>query len=156
MQKVKLGAEEIVLDDDNLVVSEEGLNEFLCKFSSIYNYYSGKWAEAQYYHHMLEDQSETLYARKFEFYKNEGSTDKLAEARAKSNDEVVAAKAAARKAKLMMQKLNGYLRSLDKSHEDALNLGYNIRKEIDKVFPKEIKGVPRNYDLELDRIMNEG
>lgn len=153
METVKVGEEDVLLDDDNLRVSEEGLNEFLCKFAAVYNYYSGRWSEAQYYNYILEDHVETLYAKKFDFYKNEGSTDKLAEARAKSNEDVSNARLNARKAKLAMQRLHGYLRSLDKAHEDALNLGYNLRKEMDKMFPKDIKG--RNVDEELDKMFAE-
>ena len=153
METVRVGNEDVILDDANLIVSEVGLNDFLCKFAGIYNYYTGKWAEAQFLNYLMDDQYDALQNKKFDFYKNEGSTDKLADARSKSNEEVLTARMASRKSRYVMQKLHGYLRSLDKAHEDALNLGYNVRKELDKVFPKEIKH--SDVDKKLEAMFSE-
>jgi hypothetical protein len=152
MRKIQLGDEEVSLDPANLQFSEANLNEFLCKLPALYAYYSAKWAEAQHLNYCCEDAVEAIFAQKFELYKNQGGSDKLADARASADKEVSDARRAARKTKLFMQEIYGYLRSLDKAHENALNLGYNIRKEMDKLHP----GIKRrDFDKELDQILNE-
>lgn len=156
--KIKLGEEEIDLDEDNLIVSESNMNEFLKKFAGIYNYYNNAWAKSQYLNHAAEDRYDALYNEKFTFYKeNGGASDKLAEAKAKANEEVQAAKKSVRNSKYIMQLLFTYLRALDKAQENALNLGYNIRKEMDKIFPQAIKGMPANHsdaDHEVSKLFS--
>ena len=39
---------------------------------------------------------------------------------------------------------------MDKAVENALNLGYNIRKEIDKIHPQTVAGKGYDDDLPLD------
>lgn len=152
MRKIKIGEEEVSLDSANLEFSEANLNEFLCKLPALYAYYSAKWAEAQHHNYVCEDVQEAVFAQKFELYKNQGGSDKLADARATADPQVSDARRAARKAKLYMQEIYGYLRALDKAHENALNLGYNIRKEMDKLHP----GIKRrDLDKELEQIFAE-
>lgn len=141
--KIKIGIEDVELSADNLKITEIGLNDYLCNFAAIYDYYSRKWSEAQYLHYVSEDKYDCLYCDKFRCYKEDGCSDKLAEARSKSNHEVIDARNAVRKAKLTMQLIYGYLRALDKSHENALNLGYNLRREMSHLF-SEVKD--RNID----------
>lgn len=156
MKKVTVNGEEVVLDPANLRFDEVTLNDFIKKFSANYAYYNQKWAEAQHAHYCAEDEYDTIYAQKVVHYKTEKASDKLADARAKSDEEVVEALKAVRLAKLQMQELYGYLRSLDKAHDDALNLGYNIRKEMDKIHPgiREPSNI-RDYDAELDKLLQE-
>lgn len=160
--KVKIGDEEVVLDEKNLEVDESNLNEFLKNFASIYNYFNNKWAKAQYLHYCAEDNLDVKYGERFQFYKeNEGGSDKLVEAKVKSHPDVVAARSLARQSKYAMQLLYTYLRSLDKAQENALNLGYNIRKEMDKIFPQAIKGdsavstAGAGVDKQLDAMFND-
>jgi len=159
MIKVKIGDTEVVLEEKHLVVDEVSLNEFLKKFASTYNYYNTMWAKAQYLNHCAEDSFDVKYGERFQFYKeNEGGSDKLVEAKVKSHPDVINARAKARQAKYAMQLLNSYLRAMDKAHEDALNLGYNIRKEIDKIFPQSIKSVDavgEDVEKQLDEMFNK-
>lgn len=134
-----IGNDEVLLDPEYLKVSEITLNDFLCSFGGIYEYYSRKWAESQFLHYCAEDRHDQLYNEKFRFYKEDGGSDKMAEAKAKSHNDVVELRQAARRAKLTMQLIYGYLRALDKTHENAINLGYNVRREMDKLYPNEIK-----------------
>ena len=155
MRKIDINGEEVSLDPSNLQFSHENLNDYLCKVPALYAYYSDKWAEAQHVNYCQEDISESVYAHKFEFYKNDGVSDKLAEAKTKSDKEVMDAKSAARQSKLDMQAIYGYLRALDKAHENALNLGYNIRKEMDKIHPGIKSGRDMDIDKALERVLNE-
>ena len=142
--KIKLGEEEIDLDESNLEISEVKMNDFLKNFAAKYNYYNHAWAKSQYLNHLAEDRYEAMYYEKFQFYKENGASDKLAEAKSKANEDVQATRKVVRNSKYIMQLLFTYLRALDKAQENALNLGYNIRKEMDKLFPQSIKGLPSN------------
>ena len=153
--KVKIGDEEVVLEEKHLLVDEVSLNEFLKKFASTYNYYNTMWAKAQYLYYCTEDSADVKYGERFQFYKeNEGGSDKLVEAKVKSHPDVINARAKTRQAKYAMQLLYTYLRAMDKAHENALNLGYNIRKEMDKLFPQSIKSTS-TVDADVDKQLDE-
>ncbi len=157
--KIKIGDIEVVLEEKHLLVDEVNLNEFLKRFSSIYNYYSTMWAKSQYLHNLAEDNFDVKYGERFQFYKeNEGGSDKLVEAKVKSHPDVIQARAISRQAKYAMQLLHTYLRALDKANTNALNLGYNIRKEMDKIFPQSIKsveGVGLDVEKQLDEMFSK-
>lgn len=144
--KVKIGQEEIELDGTVMDFTEATLNEFLMKDAGTYSYYHQKWVDAQYLATKYDDVHEAMYAKKFQECKEAGTTDKLAEAMSKAWPEVVEAKEKARIAKRTKDHLWGFLKSLDKAHENALNLGYNVRREQTVLHHQTIKN--------LDDIMN--
>jgi hypothetical protein len=154
MKNIKIGQEEVQLDPGNLQVNESNLNDFLSKFPGIYSYYNAKWVESQYIQYQTEDYYDEVYCKKFKFFKD-GSSDKLAEAQSKADDQVIEAKKEARKAKLNAQLLYGYLRALDKCFECAINLGYNMRREMDKLFPRDIKkSASSSIESQLDQMFD--
>jgi hypothetical protein len=134
-QKIKISAddEEIFLDTDHLVFTDATLNDYLIKAPSWFAYYNQMHAHAQYVASIQEDKYDQIYSEKFRDYKAAGGSDKLAEASARVDPEVVEALKQTRKAKENMNQIAGHLRSLDKANQNALNLGYNIRKEMDKL-----------------------
>lgn len=147
MRIIKLGEEEIALDPEHLEFTEATLNDYLQKSSRWYSYYSEKHSLSQLYASMYEDLHEQTYSKKFKLYKAEGGSDKLAEASSKADPEVAAALKSAREAKERQGVIGGFLRSLDKAIQNALNLGYNIRKEMDKL-GKDTINVAANKSLE--------
>ena len=52
----------------------------------------------------------------------------------------------ARLAKHVAQKIAGFVKAIDKCHENALNLGYNLRRELNVLSNDKVKS--------LDEIMN--
>lgn len=157
--KVKVGDQEVTLESKHLEVAEHNLNDFLINFASIYNYYNMAWAKAQYILHLMEDRHEVSYSERFQFYKeNEGGSDKLVDAKVKMHEQVVSAKKAGRDAKYAERLLYTYLRALDKANENALNLGYNIRKEMDKIYPQVVKGteLQGDVDAQVAKLLSEG
>jgi len=149
--KLKVGEEEVFLDPQNLEVDEVNMNDFLKKFPGIYNHYNTMWAKAQLIQRTVEDRYENILNDRYVFFKqNDGGSDKLAEAKAKIHEGVVQAKKTMQAAKYVTQQLHAYLRSLDKAHEDALNLGYNIRKEMDKLYPQTISA---SQDAKMAKLM---
>lgn len=133
--------EEINLDPARLQFTEATLNEFLKDFPSWYSYYSQVQSRAQLISSLYEDRYDQIYAEKFKFHKFEKASDKLAEASAKSDSDVIDALKQSRKAKQNLNYISGYLRALDKANQNALNLGYNIRKEMDKLGSNTIKSL---------------
>jgi hypothetical protein len=122
--------DDVTLDPEHVQFTEATLNEFLQKAPGWFSYYSAKQARAQYIAALTEDMYDQVYSEKFRFYKAEGGSDKLAEASAKTDPEVVEALKQSRKAKENLNYINGFLRALDKANQNALNLGYNLRKEM--------------------------
>ena len=84
--KVTIGNEEIELNLDNTKFSEATLNEYLMKDAANYSYYHAKYVDAQYYASKYEDMHEAVYSKKFQENKEAGATDKLAEAKAKTDE----------------------------------------------------------------------
>lgn len=130
-QVITLSSEdEVTLEPEHVQFTEATLNEFLQNAPGWFSYYSAKQARAQYIASLHDDKYEQVYSDKFRFYKAEGGSDKLAEASAKTDPEVVEALKRSRKAKENLTYITGFLRALDKANQNALNLGYNLRKEM--------------------------
>jgi hypothetical protein len=139
--------EEVVLDPEHVQFTESSLNEFLQKAPGWFSYYSAKQSHAQYVASLHEDKYDQIYSDKFRFYKAEGGSDKLAEANSKTDSQVIEALKAARKAKENVAQISGFLRALDKANQNALNLGYNLRKEM------QLSGTKISEDKSLEEIM---
>lgn len=140
--KIHLDAiEEVNLDPELMKFSEATLNQFLTKDAAVYSYYSSKLVDAQYFSDKYDEQADIVYSKKFQEFKEEGCTDKLADAKAKACNDVVDAKEKARLAKRNKDFIWNFLKALDKAHENALNLGYNIRREQQLFQNQQIKSL---------------
>ena len=158
--KVKVGDIDVILDPKNLEVNEVTMTDFLKNFASLYSYYNAMASKAQFIQHLTDDKYEQVASERFQHYKeNEGGSDKLVEAKVTISEKVMAARRAAREAKYIYQLIFGYLRAMDKAHENCLNLGYNIRKEIDKIYPQHIHGdldkdgLPHDVDKQVEKLV---
>jgi hypothetical protein len=146
---LKLGKEEVTLDPSDLEFNEATLTEYMEKEGSFYNYYSQKTADAQAQVQLAKLNYDVKYAEKFKHYKPQGMSDKLAEAHAKSDNEVVMASKQIVAATRTCEKLKYYLKSWDKNHDNAQSVGYMLRKEMDKL-NFEIKKSRDNADPDLE------
>ncbi|MGF2053134.1 hypothetical protein, partial [Enterococcus casseliflavus] len=88
-----------------------------------------KMVDAQYIASRYEDAYDNLYYKKFCEFKETGMAVATAEATAKCDPDVVEAQEKARISKRVKDQLWGFLKSMDKAHENVLNLAYNVRKE---------------------------
>lgn len=136
---VKLGNEEINLNEENLKFSEETINQFLQKYAALYNYYMEKHADAQYVHSKYKDKHDKLMATKFVEFKEKGGSDKLCEANAIKDAEVQECMSKMASTKRTVNLLWGYLRAMDKSFDASREMCFNMRKEMDKIFGGSIK-----------------
>lgn len=139
MTKIKLADKEIELNPEFLKFDEHTINAFLQNFAGNYNSYYEFHTDAQYVHSKYEDRYDAIYAEKFKEYREDSSSDKMAEMKTKADADVQEALDKVRLAKRNVNLIWGYLRSMDRSHEDAMQFCYNLRKEMDKLFPNFVK-----------------
>lgn len=151
-QIITLSGEEIVLDNSRLLFNEVTLNKFMENLGQWYDYFSQKLAEAEALLAYKEYEYEVIFSKKYEQAKEQGSTDKLAEAAAKKDDEVCAAKKEIISSKYKVTILKQHLRSWDKAHENAQSRGHMIRKEMDKL-NTDIQG--RSLEDRVDSIVGK-
>lgn len=158
MTVIKVGNEEVNLDPENLKFDESSLTNYLQKEGGFYNNFGGKLAKAEFIHKCRELDYEVLYGEKFKMYKEEGGSDKLAEAKTDSDPEISKAQQKIIVAAYKVNLLKQHLKAWDKNHENVQSLGHNLRKEMDKLNSDIMLGstyktdrfnVPFN-ELELD------
>jgi len=162
-QKIKLGEVSIDLNPDNMYFSESTLSEYYQREGGYYDFYSAQLAYADYLLSVRANDYENVYNLKFREYKDQGGSDKYAEARAKSDAEVIDAAEKLALAKYKRNLLQQHLRAWDRNHENALALGHMIRKEMDKLH-FEVKSSPHHFpshisefaqELDLDELKKE-
>lgn len=130
---IKIGNQEVVLDNSRLAFNEVSLSNFMENLGLWYDYFSQKLAEAEALLSYKDYEYELAFSSAYEKFKEEGCTDKLAEANAKKQDEVSEHKREIISAKHKVTLLKQHLRSWDKAHENAQSRGHMIRKEMDKL-----------------------
>lgn len=130
---IKLGGQEIILDNSRLAFNEISLNNFMENLALWYDYFSQKLAEAEAILAYKEYEHDVLFSACYEKSKEEGCTDKLAEANAKKDTGVCDAKKEIIGAKHKVTLLKQHLKAWDKAHENAMSRGHMVRKEMDKL-----------------------
>jgi hypothetical protein len=160
MGMVKVGKEDVNLDDKALEFSQENINDFLTKYASLHRYYQNKHNDASFIAKRLNDQHTVLFNSKLREYKvTHNLSDKMAEASAKSDEEVGALLERVRMAEYVKDELYGFLKSMDYAHSTAKELCYNMRKEMDSLYGKNVMSSPSTQsDMEskLKDIYGEG
>jgi hypothetical protein len=132
---VILGKEEIKLDPTPLRFNEATLSNYLETEGSWYDYFGAKLADAEYFMQKYELEYDVAYSEKFKENKENGASDKLAEAQAKCDPDVETAKNVFLSAKHNVRLLQQHLRAWDKNHDNAMSRGHFLRKEMDKLSP---------------------
>lgn len=130
---IKIGNQEIVLDNARLAFNEVSLNAFMENLALWYDYFSQKLAEAEAILAYKEYEYDVLFSAAYERSKEDGCTDKLAEANAKKEANVCEAKKEIIGAKHKVTLLKQHLKAWDKAHENAMSRGHMVRKEMDKL-----------------------
>jgi hypothetical protein len=130
---IKIGDQEVVLDNSRLAFNEISLNTFMENLGLWYDYFSQKLAEAESLLSYKEYEHELAFSSAYEKFKESGCTDKLAEANARKESDVSDYKKDIISAKHKVILLKQHLRSWDKAHENAQSRGHMIRKEMDKL-----------------------
>ena len=133
IRTVDLDGEPIVLDPKRFQFNDASLGKFMEDVSLWYDYYSSKTSKAEGLLVDSETVHEQKYLEKFLAGKQEGFSDKAADAYGKTDLIVRECQEKVNKYKLATKQLKEYLKSFDKAHSMAMNRGFMIRKEMDKL-----------------------
>lgn len=161
IETITIGGEEIQIDPSLFQFDQNSLSQYLEVEAGWYSYYGAKLADAEAEYQFIDAKLDATYGEKFVHLKeNEGGSDKLVESKVKQDSEYQELNkkkiAAKRRVKLLQQ----HIRAWDKNHDNAQQLGYLLRKELDKWSTSDIyeerKGrsdIPS--DSELESILNK-
>jgi hypothetical protein len=133
VQTLVIDGKPVTIQPNRLSFNEANLSRFLDEEAVWYDHFGNAVAEAEAELQMREAEWDILYSQKFSIQKDEGATEKLAEARSKADPEVQAAKKAIINAKKNVKRLQQHLRAWDHCHANAQNRGNTLRKEMDKL-----------------------
>lgn len=126
---------QVVIDPGKLEFNEGTLSRYLEQEAGWYDYYGAKQADAEYLAAKAEEEFELKFHSIMKIEKSEKSSDKLAEARAKTDVDVAAAYQRMIEAKYKAKLLQLHLRSWDRNHDNVQNRGHTLRKEMDRLSP---------------------
>tara|TARA_Y100000034_G_scaffold103692_1_gene129544 strand:- start:19265 stop:19795 length:531 start_codon:yes stop_codon:yes gene_type:complete len=143
-RKFVLGEVEIDLDPEKLRFSEQTISKYYQDEGGYYDYYSAQLAYAEFLLAKRELEYDVVFNEKFAANKEMGGSDKYVEAKTKADDEVVEAKNVVIIAKYKKSLLQQHIRAWDRNHDNALNLGHMLRKEMEKL-GLELKGNRVSY-----------
>jgi hypothetical protein len=132
-EKLKFDKFEIEIDPENLRFDEQTLSAYIQTEGGHYDNIGAYLALAEKNLQNKEVLHEKLYCERFEEAKEEGSSDKLAEAKAKKDGDVVEMKQQIIEARYAVNRLKNHLKAWDKNHDNAQSLGYMLRKQMDKL-----------------------
>lgn len=148
-EKLSIAGNEVIVDSENLKFSEATLNQYIQTESGFYDYFGGCLALAEKDHQNKELMHEKVYADRFTEAKDNGGSDKYAEATAKKDPTVVALKEACVESKYVVKRLQQHLRAWDKNHDNAQSLGHMLRKTMDKL---NAEILARGYGVDTSEI----
>lgn len=168
-RKVIVAGQEVILDTSKLYFSEGTLGNYLEEEGGWIDYFGAKLADAERQHaeyemkvEVEEDEYDRVYARVFSTIKStNGGSDKLVEGQTKIESTVVAArqklmecKARVIEYKYIAKLIYQHLRAWDKNHENSLNRGNTLRKELDRLYRDKIYENKTNDD-KIDEIIKQ-
>ena len=151
-ETITIAGHDVILDPENLRFDEMTLTQYIQTEGGYYDNFGAFLAMAEKVQHLRESEYDQVYTERFAEAKNQGGSDKLAEATAKSDSTVVDAKLHVIEAKYKVKRLQQHLRAWDRNHDNAQSLGHMIRKEMDKL-NSDIMG--RMSGLDMDRFMQD-
>jgi len=132
-EKFNIGNTEVIIDPDLLVFNDLTLGKYIEREGGWFDHYGSMLALAERHLGLLEAKHEKLFGERFAEFKDVGGSDKLAEARAKSDDDVSECRKQIVDAKYRVGRLKGHLKAWDKNHDNAQSMGHMQRKQMDKL-----------------------
>lgn len=150
-EKFNIGKTEVIIDPDLLIFNDQTLGRYIEKEGAWFDHYGAMLALAERHLGLLEAKHEKLFGEKFAEFKDVGGSDKLAEARAKSDNDVSDCRTQIVDAKYRVGRLKGHLKAWDKNHDNAQSMGHMQRKQMDKLNASimgKVAGVDLNEMME--------
>lgn len=127
-----VGDEEVLLDPNNLKFNQDTLSLYLMKEGGWYDNFGAYLAKAEKDLQIKETEYDNLYNLRFYQLKDEGKSDKMAEAGAKLDADLLKLAKEKGQAKYMVSRLKYHLRAWDKNHDNAQSMGHTLRREMDR------------------------
>ena len=131
--KIAVGKRDVVLDSSHMAFNEASLSKYMEEEHVWYDYYGQALAELEGQYHQLDVDHDARHALVFQENKENGCSDKLCDAYAKSDSKVIEIRKQIAIVKEGMSLLKNHLRAWDKAHDNAQSRGHMIRKEMDKL-----------------------
>lgn len=144
----------VEIDPENLRFNEATLNQYIQTEAGYYDNFGAYLSLAEKNLQNVELHHEKLLAERFVEAKDNGGSDKLAEAKAKCDPLVVELKEKVNEAKYVVNRLKQHLRAWDKNHDNAQSLGHMQRKIMDKLHG-EIMGKQYMGNMVDDELINK-
>jgi len=132
-EKLEFAGVIVEIDPENLRFNENNLSQYIQTEAGYYDNFGAYLSLAEKNLQNFELRHEKLSADRFIEAKESGGSDKLAEAKAKADPDVVAFKEKVNDAKYAVNRLKQHLRAWDKNHDNAQSLGHMQRKMMDKL-----------------------
>lgn len=148
--EVLVGERKVVLNSDNMSFNEASLSKYMEEEHVWYDHFGQALAELEGELHDLDVDYDARYAVVFRENKENGCSDKLADAYSKSEDSVVALRKRVAKTKEKISLLKNHLRAWDKAHDNAQSRGHMIRKEMDKLNTGIMEARQTQADMEAN------
>lgn len=154
-EKLEFANVSVEVNPEYLAFNEMTLNQYIQTEAGYYDNFGAYLSLAEKNLQNVELRHEKLISERFAEAKDAGGSDKLAEAKAKSDPDVVLLKEQIIDAKYAVNRLKQHLRAWDKNHDNAQSLGHMQRKIMDKL-NGDILG-PRHMGLDShqDEIISE-
>jgi len=133
IEKLEFDGKIVIIDPNKLKFDETTLGIYIQQEAGYYDNFGGGLAWAERALQVKENLYERTYYERYIEAKEQGGTDKLAEAKAKSDPTVVAMKEDITHAKYAVSRLKQHLKAWDKNHDNAQSMGHMLRKQIDKL-----------------------
>jgi len=132
-EKLQFAGVIVEIDPENLRFNETNLSQYLQTEAGYYDNFGAYLSLAEKNLQNFELRHEKLAAERFIEAKESGGSDKLAEAKAKADQDVVSLKEQVNDAKYSVNRLKQHLRAWDKNHDNAQSSGHMQRKMMDKL-----------------------
>ena len=153
---LEIAGQTVDLTPKNLYFDETTLSSYMQKEGGYYDSFGSYLALAEKVQQLREMEYETIYNERLVEAKEKGATDKISEAKAKADPDVLAARTMVIESKYKVKRLVQHLKAWDKNHDNAQSMGYMLRKEMDKL-NFEIKGSGGEYlrGMIADKMIND-
>lgn len=133
IEKLQFDKFSVVIDAENLRFDETTLSHYIQTEGGFYDNFGYYLALAERNLQNKESQFEKLYCDRFVEAKELGSSDKLAEAKAKADPDVVAMRDEVFDARYAVNRLKNHIKAWDKNHDNAQSMGHMLRKQMDRL-----------------------
>jgi hypothetical protein len=132
-EKLEFAGVVVEINPENLRFDETNLSKYLQTEAGYYDNFGAYLSLAENNLQRIELRHEKMTAERFIEAKENGGSDKLAEAKAKADGDVVSLKEQVNDAKYAVNRLKQHLRAWDKNHDNAQSEGHMQRKLMDKL-----------------------